>query len=170
MMRANQRFVLGWAAEYVANMDPLEVRLLGDVGPAAAARGHYEPDEFAEVARWKSPRSSRRIAGNSTSDIRDITGLAFGAPERLQHHVLRLLDGVGEPTATALLAIAFPDRHTIIDVRGREALQRLGEWDAKGGYLPYLDACRRLAARVDVDLRTLDRALWQWSKDGYPAP
>jgi hypothetical protein len=28
--------------------------------------------------------------------------------------------------------------------------------------------CRRLANEFEVDLRTLDRALWRWSKDGYP--
>ena len=89
-------------------------------------------------------------------------------PERLQHRLLTLLDGVRVPTATALLAIALPDRHTVLDVRSTEALSRLGWWDGAGGYRRYLDVCQRLAERAGVDLRTLDRALWRWSKDGYP--
>lgn len=146
----------------------MEPRLFEEVGPAAAARGFYELDEFAVVSRWKTPRSRRRIATNSGDDVRDASALAFAAPERLQHRILTLLDGIGAPTATALLAVAFPDRHTIVDFRGTQALGRLGEWDGTGGYLSYLDVCRRLAGRLEIDLRTLDRALWRWSKDGYP--
>ena len=84
--------------------------------------------------------------------------------------MLTLLSGVQLPTATALLSVAFPDRHTIADVRSTEALEQLGEWDGHGGYLAYRDACQRLAKGLDVSLRTLDRALWQWSKAGHPTP
>jgi hypothetical protein len=48
-------------------------------------------------------------------------------------------------------------------------LRRLGEWDGEGGYFTYLHVCRGLADRLSVSLRKLDRALWRWSKDGYPA-
>ena len=89
--------------------------------------------------------------------------MAFAAPERLQHRVLTPLSGVRVPTANALLAVAFPDRHTIIDFRSTEALKRLRMWDGTGGYLTYLEVCSRLAGRLDSDLRTLDRALWRWS-------
>lgn len=80
-----------------------------------------------------------------------------------------LLDGVRVPTATALLAVVLPDRHTILDMRSTKALVRLGRWDETGGYRAYVDVCRRLAEDAGVDLRTLDRSLWQWSKAEYPA-
>ena len=32
-------------------------------------------------------------------------------------------------------------------------------------WLEYLDACRELASRCGVSLRTLDKALWQYSKE-----
>ena len=32
-------------------------------------------------------------------------------------------------------------------------------------YLNYLTKCRELARKQNVSLRTLDRALWQWSKE-----
>jgi len=35
-------------------------------------------------------------------------------------------------------------------------------------YVGYLDYCRTIARRLGVGLRDLDRALWQWSKDGMP--
>lgn len=168
-MHADRPFVLTWAAAYEKRMGSTEPWLLDVIGPAAAGRGHYEPEEFVAVARWKTPRSRQRIAANSDSDIRQITAMAFSAAEELQHRVLTILEGVRVPTATALLAVAFPDRHTIVDFRSTESLSRLGEWDGQGGYLAYLDVCRSLAVRLEVNLRTLDRALWQWSKHGYPA-
>lgn len=160
--------MLAWADSYEQAMPREEARLLGEVGPVVAARGHYEPDEFVAVARWKTPRTGPRIATNSDLDIREITAVAFHAPERLQHRVLTVLDGVGVPTATALLTIAFPDQHTVLDYRVTESLARLGVWGGSGGYVEYLSACRSLATRWKIGLRTLDRALWQWSKDGSP--
>lgn len=167
-MKPSADWVRDWACRYVDAMGSTEPRLLDKVGPVARARGFYEPDELAAVAAWKTPRSKSRIAANTAADVRDITRMAFSAPEHLQHRVLTLLDGVQQPTATALLSVAFPDRHTIVDFRTRGALARLGEWDGAGGYLPYLRVCRRLAENAGVDLRTLDRALWRWSRDGYP--
>jgi hypothetical protein len=168
-MHVNRSFVLTWAATYEQHMGSTEPWLLDEVGPAAVARGHYEPDEFVAIARWKTPRSRQHIAANSDSDVRQITAMAFSGVEPLQHRVLTLLGGVRVPTATALLAVAFPDRHTILDVRSTASLGRLGEWDGQGGYLAYLEVCRGLADRLKVSLRALDRALWRWSKDGYPA-
>jgi hypothetical protein len=34
-----------------------------------------------------------------------------------------------------------------------------------GFYLAYLTVCRRIASTAGVDLRTLERALWQYSKE-----
>jgi hypothetical protein len=158
--------VTTWAGRYGTPDD--EVRLIDEVGSAVRARGWFEPDEFAAVAAWKTPRSKPRVAANAADDVRAITRLALTAPEHLQHRVLTLLQGVQEPTATALLAVVLPERHTVFDVRAADALARVGEWDGLGGYPAYLAACRRVARRTGVDLRTLDRALWQWSKAGYP--
>jgi hypothetical protein len=98
-MHIDKSFVLTWAALYEQRMGSTEPWLLDNVVPAAAARGHYEPDEFTAVARWKTPRSRPAIAANSSSDIRQITAMAFAAPESLQHRALTLLHGVGVPTA-----------------------------------------------------------------------
>jgi hypothetical protein len=76
------------------------------------------------------------------------------------------LDGVGVPTASTLLYCAFPDHYPILDVRALESLgvkprsqYPLSFW------LGYLDACRELAQQAGVSLRTLDKALWQHSKE-----
>ena len=168
-MKLDKQFVQRWSNAYVDGMGSVEPHLLSTVGPAAAARGHYLPAELAAVAAWKTSRSKSSIARNSPNDVVDITAAAFSAAGTVQHRVLTLLHGVAVPTASALLAVAFPAAHTVIDVRSTEALRRLGLWT--GGtteYLPYLAVCRAAAKRLRVDLRTLDRALWKWSKAGYP--
>ena len=76
------------------------------------------------------------------------------------------LRGVGVPIASTLLHFAFPEDYPILDVRALEALGSpprsvypVSLW------LSYLEACRELASRHRVSIRTLDKALWQWSKE-----
>jgi hypothetical protein len=74
---------------------------------------------------------------------------------------------VKERMASAILAAFRPDRYTVMDWRAWETLRSLGHlsenaprsWRKR--WVPYLETCRTLAARFDVDLRTLDRALWE---------
>jgi hypothetical protein len=77
------------------------------------------------------------------------------------------LKGVGIPVASAILTMVYPDRYTIIDFRALEALgiQRGDGEETVEFYLEYLQTCRSLAQEYKIDLRTLDRALWQWSKE-----
>ena len=76
------------------------------------------------------------------------------------------LHGVGVPTASTLLYFAFPDDYPILDVR---ALESLGVKPRSvypvSFWLDYLGACRDLARRYGVSIRTLDKALWQHSKE-----
>jgi hypothetical protein len=58
-----------------------------------------------------------------------------------------------------------PKRYTILDFRALFSLGVERSFNSVGFYLAYLAACRRIAAEAGVDLRTLDRALWQYSKE-----
>jgi hypothetical protein len=136
-------------------------------GAAARARGHYTRGEFLTVCRWKTARSGPRVASNSAGAIRSTTRRAF-ATAALAEQVAQLLalTGVGLPTASVLLHFAFPDRLPILDVRALESLGVVG----RSSYTPsfwadYVTACRELAAANAVSLRTLDKALWQYSKE-----
>ncbi|TYB91845.1 hypothetical protein FXF53_29310 [Micromonospora sp. WP24] len=102
---------------------------------------------------------------NRDKDIEEITRLALVAPERLRHRILTLLDGVGVPMASALLAVCNPRLFTVVDFRAIETLQLHRELDDAPAYPVYLEVCRAVAERVGTDLRTLDRALWQRSKE-----
>jgi hypothetical protein len=140
---------------------------LHEVGVAVRARGYYTREEFIEVCAWKTVRSRPRVSGNTEAAVVQATGLAIGTEdESVRMTALLELDGVGVPTASTLLYCAFPDHYPILDVRALESLgvkprsqYPLSFW------LGYLNACRELAQRAGVSLRTLDKALWQHSKE-----
>jgi hypothetical protein len=136
-------------------------------GAAAHSRGHYRRDEFIAVCRWKTPRSSPKVAANTARAVARLTGRAFATSDEAQRmEALLELVGVGAPTASTLLFFAFPDDYPILDVR---ALESLGAKPRSqypiSFWLDYLGVCRELASRHGVGVRTLDKALWQHSKE-----
>ena len=137
-------------------------------GAAAAARGHYERAELLVVCAWKTPRSRPRVAANDDAAIERSThrALAPGAGERERMEALLELSGVGVPTGSVLLHFANPAAYPILDVRALESLGvRARSTYPVAFWLGYLEACRSLAAAHGVSLRTLDKALWQHSKE-----
>jgi hypothetical protein len=139
------------------------------IGAAACARGHYTREEFIEVCAWKTVRSRPKVAANSDAAVVTATGRALGALDEATRMVSLLeLEGVGVPTASTLLYFAFPDDYPILDVR---ALDSLGVKPRSqypvAFWLRYLDACRALAREHGVTMRTLDKALWQHSKEAH---
>jgi hypothetical protein len=137
------------------------------VGGAARARGYYTRREFIEVCAWKTPRSRPRVAANSRQTVMSRTARALaGCDESERITPLLELQGVGVPTASTLLYVAFPDDYPILDVRALESLgvKSQSTYTVKF-WLRYLDTCRKLARVHDVSIRTLDKALWQSSKE-----
>jgi hypothetical protein len=136
-------------------------------GAAVRARSYYTREEFIEVCAWKTVRSRPKVARNSEASVVAATGRALATDdEPARMTALLELEGVGVPTASTLLYSVFPERYPILDVRALESLgvkprsqYPLAFW------LGYLEACRVLAATHGVSLRTLDKALWQFSKE-----
>jgi hypothetical protein len=156
-------------AERYAYEDDAEVM---EMGRAARQRVYYTRDEFVAICRWKTPRSAPLVALNTAEAVEAATATALGAttPEQGRMAALRSLTGVDWATASVFLHLASPERYPILDVR---ALQALGVkppaaysfrfWHA------YVTATLQLAEQAGVDGRTLDQALWQWSKEqGVP--
>jgi hypothetical protein len=143
-----------------------ESRLLA-VGAAAKQRGYYTRAEFIEVCAGKTVRSRSRVSSNAEATVIETTARALATQdEAVRMGALLELEGVGVPTASTLLYCMFPSDYPILDVRALESLgvkprsqYPLSFW------LDYLSACRDLAERHAVTLRTLDKALWQYSKE-----
>jgi len=128
--------------------------------------GDHSRVNLEGIVRWKSPRRAALISKNTDAEIADALRLAGAATEpRSAFAVLMGLSGVGTPVASAILMAIDPLRYTLIDWRALEALGA-PELDANlHCYIKlYLPECKRLAKEGAVSLRTLDHALWSWSK------
>jgi hypothetical protein len=135
--------------------------------PDVQARGCLSKQELEKIAYWKAPRSSGHVKGNSEDYVQEITALALNARgERVRIEVLTLLDGVSWPTASVILHFCHSDPYPIIDIRALWSVK----FDMPSHYgfelwWCYTEFCRALAKKNGVDMRTLDRALWQYSKE-----
>jgi hypothetical protein len=112
------------------------------------------------------------VAANSLQAVTSRTRRALAASdESARITPLLELRGVGVPTASTLLYFVFPGRYPILDVRALESLgvKPRSQYPVSF-WLAYLGACRELARRCGVSIRTLDKALWQHSKERAAAP
>jgi hypothetical protein len=124
-------------------------------------------DELRTIARWKAPRSAGYMESNPEDYVREITGFALSAEsERTRIEVLTLLDGVQWPTASVILHFFHRDPYPIIDYRALWSVSLpVPVQYTFDFWWPYVQYCRDLSDRTALDMRTLDRALWQYSKE-----
>jgi hypothetical protein len=161
-LRFPQDDIQRWAADYSYPEDdtrPIEI------GNAARRAGFLTRAEFLIIARWKSRRPAKRHEQNDEDMVREVTRFAFSTPnERLRLGALTLLSGVAERTASAILHLCHREPYPLMDVRAFWSLgvdEAPAEWSAV--WPEYTQACRDIAARANVDMRTLDKALWAYS-------
>jgi hypothetical protein len=163
---------------FVLQFDPSEIaRLAARYGyqqddealraGSSIAAGNYTRENLNVIVRWKSTRRAALIDDNTDAEI--AKALRFAADirtsEKLAVEILDALHGVGVPVASAILTTIHPTKYTVIDFRALESLG-VSKWNQSVDfYLSYLRACSALAVKHKVSLRTLDRALWQWSRE-----
>jgi hypothetical protein len=163
---------------FVLQFDPSEIQALAqrygyqqDDDAFAAGKkivaGDYSRDNLKVIVRWKSARKIAFIDDNTDAEIAKALRFAcdIRTTEKSAIEVLDRLHGVGVPMASAILTTINSEKYTVIDVRALESLG-LSKWDGTSSfYIDYLQECRALTFKYKVSLRTLDRALWQWSKE-----
>jgi hypothetical protein len=172
-----------WSDRYVAEemADGVEQRLLDAVGPRVRSRGFLLKAELEAIGKWRSNRAQGYLRDSTPKMIEAVSGLAFSdvIHPMLRERVLCIIEGVAEQIASAVLTVWNPACYTLLHTRSVEALEmldRLGELGVvrvaprRFGGLPryedYLGAFGMTADRFDVDLRTLDRALSKWHREG----
>jgi hypothetical protein len=136
-------------------------------GGAIQREGYLIKEQFLALAHWKSPRTQPRCATNSEEFIKAVTTTAFATSnEQLRIEVLCLLKGVNWPTASVILHIGSREPYPILDYRALWSL----DYDTPPAYnfdfwWEYVRYTRSIAAERHISMRTLDRALWQFSKE-----
>jgi hypothetical protein len=153
-------------------IDPLATRYLDPDGEAfragkLIAAGDRSLETLKIIFRWKTGgRGQSRLFKNTANEIEKALGSAiYAQSEQAAMESLCELHGVGVPVASAILTAIDPDRYTVIDFRALESLGVKRSYLSIAFYLNYLATCRDLAKQYGVRLRTLDRALWQWSNE-----
>ena len=163
-LRFSEATIPFWAGQYDY---PLQDAAVADLVPEVRQCGFLTLDQLSVVAQWKSPRSAGHIQSNDDDYVRIITGFALHTEnERAKIEVLTILDGVSWPTASVILHFFHAENYPILDFR---ALWSVGvEVPAQyafGFWWDYVLFCRDLADRAGQDMRTLDKALWAYSKE-----
>ena len=151
-----------WAKAYT---DP-EATIVDTLSPRARARGLLTRPEFLALCHWKTPRTQPRCATNTAAEIREATRIALATgDEEAKVYILRTLAGVGWPTASVILHFCDTRPYPVLDSRAlwslgyaRPPAYTFAFWSA------YTDVTRALAHSTGHDMRTVDRALWQYAK------
>lgn len=145
----------------IADEELIELR------PSVQKREFFTKQELQKVAYWKSPRNSGHISKNDDAYVKEITAFSFMAKtERARIEVLTNLNGVSWPTASVILHFFHHNPYPILDFRSLWSVGlKVPNQYCFDFWWTYVEFCREIADRNNVDMRTLDEALWQYSKN-----
>ena len=169
--------ILNWEARYLKkqskNRHGLEQTVIG-FSKNVLAHGYLREAELRKMAQWKSHFTPSKLDPNPTGRIEDVTREAFRLNddwEKLEK--LTEIKGVRESVASVILHLYDPDpkKYPILD---RHALRSIGIDSRKVKYdepfwRKYVNFCSAEAKHYDVEMRTLDRALYKFSESGAAA-
>jgi len=128
---------------------------------------YLNKNRFIDLCSWKSVRQRKNYKKNNDSIIKEITRFSFSTKsEEARIESLRILKGVEYPVASAILHFAFPQKYPIMDFR---VIWSLG-WEKPQKYdfnfwQNYCKKTRELSNRYKLSIRTIDKALWVYSKE-----
>ncbi|HSW55012.1 MAG TPA: hypothetical protein VLH59_07975 [Ignavibacteriaceae bacterium] len=153
-----------WASRYEYKNEDV---MCDEIAPKIQKQKYLTKDDFIYLCRWKSPRIRPQANKNDYALIREITKIALTTPHpKLSIEVLLILKGVSWPVASVILHFGKKNKYPILDYRAlwslgvdRPIMYTFDIWNAYSRY------CQKVAKESKVDMRTLDRALWQYSKE-----
>ena len=161
-LRIPQHKVLYYAGLYSSTAD----KDIEPYGTAAKRQRYLTRKQLFEICHWKSHRRAELSKGNSQAAVKEISRFAFSAKtDHARIGGLMLLAGVKMPTASVILHFCVDSHYPILDVRAlwsltinRPSSYRFDFW------LEYVEICQNEAKRLGITVRTLDKALWQYSR------
>ena len=162
-MRFDKSKISYWANRYSYDDDELE----SEIGPTVRGRGYYKYAELKTLCKWKAPRSIRHCEENEPEYVETVTRAALSSTnEQFRIQALTVLNGVHWPTASVILHFGSSDRYPVLDFRALWSLSKPQPLQYKFSlWWSYTEFCRALADECAISMRTLDRALWQYSKE-----
>ncbi|MFC7074690.1 NADAR family protein [Halovenus rubra] len=171
-MGLNRELIIAKADEYMEiateeryqKEEPRQLERL----PVAFEDGTWTWDDLEWIVRWKTHRSIGYFRRNDQDRVKGaIEEVVNTSSTRRKVDLLIDLSGIQVKMASAFLLFMNPDEYTVIDSRAGSVLSREGYLETPVSdspsideYINYLQVCREIANQFEIDLRTLDRALW----------
>ena len=130
--------------------------------------GCLTKSDLKTLARWKVPtgrNTLKRVNLNSPAWIEEVTRVALlpKTSKRDRIETLRCLKGVDWAVASAILHWFHQECYPIWDERALRTVKSPRSRSHKN-WEAYVSFCRCQAAKNNVSMRTLDRALWQYDE------
>lgn len=165
MRKFSKKKILKLAARYSYKVKdkPLEK----EIKDWLKSHKYLDRKRFIKLCSWKSSRQRKNYEKNDDLTIREVTRYSFSAKsERARIKLLMTLDGVSYPVASTILHFAFPNKYPIMDFRVLWSL----DWKRPKTYnfdfwKKYCEKIKKLAKRLKLPIRTIDKALWTYSKE-----
>lgn len=133
--------------------------------------GDINIEDILYIYKWKNFSFSKTVKGftdynqNNFKEITEAFSIAISSKyDRSAIAILCGMNYVKIATASAFLAMMYPDRFTIIDVHALKALGHGKIEKTMDTYLEYNNYCKANYMHYTNSLRDFDRALWQWGK------
>lgn len=161
-------FVLRYEPLY--DLTDLEAEIFDSVAPKVVRREGYKRKNFLKVVEWKAVALLPRAERLAADDIDYITGVALDedTPNHLRLPLLKVLPGVGNPLASALLTVFDPKKYAIIDARAVGVLHDHGLLESANpqniDYGDYRKLVKSLAKGANCAPLDLYRALIAYSR------
>ena len=164
----NRECIQHWASKYEYRGQNKVTRLVKQV----RKRGYLTKSELNTVGKWKSLRPAWHLEKYEEALVQEVTRFALSTRcDKAAIESLTILDGVVEATASVILHFFHKQDYPILDFRALWSVSLIDGDKYNYSYAlwsKYVEFCRELAKKEDVSMRTLDRALWQYSKCNQP--
>jgi hypothetical protein len=153
--------------------DP-STKLLIDELKSIKGRRYFTRSEFLKMCNWKSPRPRKHYEANDHKLLRRVSEEVFATEsEEQKMELLTSLKGVSIAVGSAILMLSDPVNYGVIDIRVWQILYLYNQVLKKptGRALSNLDwqtflvNMRSLAKELNLDVRTIERTLFQSHKE-----
>jgi len=167
MLKLTKDNVTKWAERYDQHATPQDKAVETEMKDKLKCQRFLTKGDLVEIGLWKSRRPRKWYESNDDDVVRELTKFSFAATtEGARIGALCALSGVSFPVASVVLHFAFPERYPILDFR---ALESLGKSQPQSynleRWLAYCKQVKGIAENLCLPLRTVDKALWQYSKE-----
>jgi hypothetical protein len=126
--------------------------------------------ELIEIGMWKSKRPVKHYRSKENDDftVKEITKFAFDTKsEKARIESLLALKGISWPVASTILHFCFPEKYPIMDRRVIWALTGRKKPPSYNFdfWQKYCVEINKLSQKHGLPIRTVEKALWKYSKD-----